>query len=242
MVLKLEDVRAGYGTVPVLFDVDLEVQPDEFVCVLGPNGAGKTSLLRAVMGENSVFSGTISFEGQPLAKLGPERRAGLGIGVVPEGRHVWPSLSVEENLRMGAWARRRNRELIAEQIAFVLELFPRLRDRFHHRGGVLSGGEQQMVSIGRALMARPRLMLVDEPSMGLAPVAYEHVLTALGRLRRETSLAVLLVEQRAQEALDICDRAYVLASGEIQAAGTAADLEGRVLEMAYFGLAEEGKR
>lgn len=234
-MLKLESVKAGYGPVPVLFDIDLEVQADEFVCVLGPNGAGKTTLLRTVMGENRIMGGAVVFEGRPLARLGPDRRAALGIAFVPEGRHVWPSLSVEENLRLGAWARRHDTGLILEQIEFVLELFPKLGDRFRHRGAVLSGGEQQMVAIGRALMARPRLMLIDEPSMGLAPVAYEQVLAALSRLRHEAALAVLLVEQRAQEALEICERAYILAGGEIQAVGSADEVGGAVLEMAYFG-------
>jgi branched-chain amino acid transport system ATP-binding protein len=235
-VLELEGLQAGYGRVPVLFDVSMEVQEGEFVAVLGPNGAGKTSLLRSIMGGTQIRAGAIRFEGLDLAGLPEHRRANLGIGYVPEGRHVWTSLTVEENLRLGAWTQRRDSGALAEQMDFVLELFPRLRERFHLRGGLLSGGEQQMVALGRALMSRPRLVLVDEPSLGLAPLAYESVLEALSRLQNETSLAVLLVEQKAVEALELCQRAYVVAGGEIQATGTSEEIRsGAALEMAYFG-------
>lgn len=232
-MLKLERVRAGYGAIEVLFDVSLEVDEREYVCVLGPNGAGKTSLLRTIMGATRVTGGSIAFEGRNLLDIGEHRRAELGIGYVPEGRQVWPSLTVEENLGLGAWA---NRSVVRDQLQMVLELFPRLRERLRHRGGVLSGGEQQMVAIGRALMSRPRLMLIDEPSMGLAPRAYEAVLDALVSLRAERPLAVLLVEQKPQEAMELCDRGYVLMGGTVQASGTDDEIRKKAgLEEVYFG-------
>ncbi|MGE0067815.1 MAG: ABC transporter ATP-binding protein [Solirubrobacterales bacterium] len=235
-MLKVENVRAGYGAVTVLFDISIEVADYEFVCVLGPNGAGKTSLLRAIMGGNRLSAGSVTFDGTALHTLPEDRRAGLGIGYVPEGRHVWPSLTVEENLRLGAWARRRDRGLVGEQMDRVLELFPRLQERFRSRGGVLSGGEQQMVAIGRALMSSPRLILIDEPSIGLAPVAYEAVFEALSRLQKESAVAVLLVEQKVQEALSLCERAYILTGGSIQTSGSTDEISaGEAIEMAYFG-------
>lgn len=235
-MLKLEGVRAAYGTIPVLFDIHLELHAGESVSVLGPNGAGKTSLLRAIMGANDVVGGTIEFEGQNLAGLPEHRRADLGIGYVPEGRHVWPTLTVEENLLLGAWSRRRKKAELRSQLDAVLDLFPRLQERYHSRGGVLSGGEQQMVAVGRALMSKPRLLLVDEPSIGLSPLAYENVFQALSRLQATGELAVLLVEQKAQEALSLCSKAYVLVSGTIQASGSADEIrEGASLQEAYFG-------
>lgn len=232
-MLRLERVRAGYGAIEVLFDISLEVAEREFVCVLGPNGAGKTSLLRTIMGAARVTGGAIEFEGRDLVHLPEHRRAELGIGYVPEGRQVWPSLTVDENLRLGAWA---NRSVVPEQFEVVLTLFPRLRERLRHRGGVLSGGEQQMVAIGRALMSKPRLMLIDEPSLGLAPLAYEAVLDALVSLRAERPLAVLLVEQKAQEAVELCDRAYVLMGGIVQASGARDEIRKKAaLEEVYFG-------
>ena len=242
MLLEVEGLRAGYGALPILHGLDLEVGEREFVSMLGPNGAGKTTLLRAILGACTVHGGSVRLDGRELTGRPPHERAALGIGHVPEGRHVWPSLTVRENLLLGAWSlERRRRSVEASRLMeYVLEVFPQLQERLRLPGAVLSGGEQQMLSIGRALMAAPRLLLVDEPSIGLAPVAVQAVVDALRRLKEEGDFAVLLVEQSAQEALELCDRAYVLNRGRVQASGASRELIGsEALEAAYFGMAGE---
>jgi len=239
VLLELKDVRAGYGAMTVLHGIDLTVDESEFVAMLGPNGAGKSTVLRAILGGCAIHGGTIQWNGQSLLGRRAHERAPLGIGHVPEGRHVWPSLTVRENLLLGSWSLRRRRpgDDITRRLDYVLEIFPRLGERLKLPAAVLSGGEQQMLSIGRALMGRPRLLLVDEPSIGLAPVAVEAVVDALARLKQSGELALLLVEQSAPEALELCDRAYVLNRGQVQASGTATELiHSDALESAYFGL------
>ena len=236
-MLDIDNLNAGYRHVRVLHDVCLTVAAGEVVGVLGPNGAGKSTLLRAIGGACSVYGGSIVFAGQPLDGKPDHARAALGVAHVPEGRRIWPSLTVEENLLVGAWRlprAERNREA-ARELDRVLELFPRLRARLRARAAVLSGGEQQMLAIGRALMGKPTLMLIDEPSIGLAPIMVEAVMTALQRLRQNQDLAIVLVEQRTQEALDLCDRIYILSRGRMLDGGRRREaLTREVIEAAYF--------
>jgi branched-chain amino acid transport system ATP-binding protein len=236
-MLAIDNLHAGYRHVRVLQEVSLTVGAGEAVGVLGPNGAGKTTLLRAIAGTCSVYGGRIAFAGEPLDGKPDYVRAGLGIAHVPEGRRIWPSLTVEENLLMGAWrlpvaARRREASQLIEH---VIDLFPRLSERLRARAAVLSGGEQQMLAIGRALMAKPVLMLIDEPSIGLAPIMVEAVMAALQRLRQNQHLAVILVEQRIQEALDLCNRIYILSRGRMLNRGQPREaLTREAIEAAYF--------
>jgi branched-chain amino acid transport system ATP-binding protein len=236
-MLAIDNLEAGYRHVRVLQDVSLTVGAGEAVGVLGPNGAGKTTLLRSIAGTCSVYGGRIAFAGQPLDGKPDYVRAELGIAHVPEGRRIWPSLTVEENLLMGAWrlpvaARRREASRLIEH---VIDLFPRLRERLRARAAVLSGGEQQMLAIGRALMAKPVLMLIDEPSIGLAPIMVEAVMAALQRLRQNQDLAIILVEQRIQEALDLCNRIYILGRGRMLNRGQPREALTRdAIEAAYF--------
>jgi branched-chain amino acid transport system ATP-binding protein len=236
-MLEIENLHAGYRRVRVLHDVTLSVATGEAVGVLGPNGAGKTTLLRAIAGICSVYGGSIVLAGQALDGKPDHERAALGVAHVPEGRRVWPSLTVEENLMMGAWrlpSAERKREL-HQLLDYVIDHFPRLRERLQARAAVLSGGEQQMLAIGRALMSKPRLLLVDEPSIGLAPIMVEAVMEALGRLRQNQDLSIILVEQRTQELIDLCDRIYILSRGRMIDAGRKREMLTReAIEAAYF--------
>jgi branched-chain amino acid transport system ATP-binding protein len=236
--LTVSGLAAGYGRVPVLHEVTLKVGTGEFVAVLGPNGAGKTTTLRALMGIATVTAGTLTLDDVDLGRRTAQQRAGLGVGYVPEGRRVWASLTVSDNLRAGALGVRRRvpRGEIGALVDEVLEIFPSLKPRLKVRAGMLSGGEQQMVAIGRALMSRPRLLLVDEPSIGLAPVAVEAVAEALHGLHGRGGLSVLLVEQRVDIAAEICTRAYVLNRGEVVQSGLMDDLYETLTED-YFGKA-----
>ena len=216
-MLSLSRVRAGYGETVVLEDVDLELPERGALAVLGRNGVGKTTLLATVMGHTSFHSGKVQFNGKPIAHLPVYERSKLGIGYVPQERLIFPSLSVEENLdvarRPGRWTTER-----------VYELFPRLRERRSAMGNQLSGGEQQMLSIGRALMGNPSLLLMDEPLEGLAPIIVETLLRALKRLMTEDSLAMLLVEQHAKLALQVTQYALVLNRGRVSYSGPSAEL------------------
>jgi branched-chain amino acid transport system ATP-binding protein len=234
-MLELKSVHAGYGTFQALFDVSLEVQPAEAVGVIGPNGAGKTTLMRAISGLIRPTSGSIMMENADLVSTPAHRIVELGIAHVPENRRLFPQMSVEDNLRMGAFMPAA-RPKFGQRLAFVYDLFPRLRERRTQLAGTLSGGEQQMCAIGRALMSEPRLLLLDEPSSGLAPVVVQQLFELLKRIRAG-GLTVLIVEQNVQQVLRVVDRAYVLEAGKIRAGGTAAALlESAAIREAYLGV------
>src|SRR5262249_26380263 len=211
-MLQLKAVRAGYGTFQALFDVSLEVRQAEAVGVIGPNGAGKTTLMRAISGLIRPTSGSIVMEDVDLVRTLAHRIVSLGIAHVPENRRLFPQMTVEDNLRMGGFMRAARPKFL-ERLAVVYELFPRLRERRSQLAGTLSGGEQQMCAIGRALMSEPRLLLLDEPSAGLAPVVVQQLFELLKRIRAG-GLTVLIVEQNVQQVLRVVDRAYVLEAGK----------------------------
>ena len=234
-MLGLTGVRAGYGTFQALFDVSLEVRAGEAVGVIGPNGAGKTTLMRVVSGLIRPTAGTVVMESVDLLATAPHRIVETGIAHVPESRRLFPRMSVEDNLRMGAFTPSA-RPKFRRRLDFVYELFPRLRERRRQLAGSMSGGEQQMCAIGRALMSEPRLLLLDEPSAGLAPVVVDQVFALLQRIRA-AGVTVLIVEQNVQQVLHVVDRAYVLEAGSIRAAGAAADLlQSDSIRAAYLGV------
>ena len=233
-MLSVENLKSGYGRIEALHGVSLTVAAGEIVTLVGANGAGKTTLLRAISGVQPITAGRILFEGRPIERLPGHARVALGMAQVPEGRQLFAPLSVEDNLKLGAWTRRdADRET---ELAQVYALFPMLASRRHAAAGTLSGGQQQMLAIGRALMAKPRLLLLDEPSMGLAPMLVDQILGVVAGLKR-TGLTVLLVEQNARAALAIADRGYVVETGRIAASGSAAELlaDDRV-QAAYLGV------
>jgi branched-chain amino acid transport system ATP-binding protein len=233
-VLSVEQVRSSYGRIEALHGVSIEVGRGEIVTLLGANGAGKSTLMRAISGVQPISAGRIRFDDRPLEGMSGHARVALGIAQVPEGRQVFAPLSVEDNLRLGAWPRRNAR--LDVELASVYELFPVLASRRRISAGMLSGGEQQMLAIGRALMAKPRLLLLDEPSMGLAPMLVEQILDVVRGLK-EAGLTVLLVEQNARAALAIADRGYVIETGRIATSGSSDELlaDARV-QAAYLGV------
>jgi branched-chain amino acid transport system ATP-binding protein len=234
-MLELRAVDAGYATFQALFGVSLEVQAGEAVGVIGPNGAGKTTLMRVISGLIRPRSGSITMEGADILATAPHRIVGLGIAHVPENRRLFPRLTVEDNLKMGAFMPAA-RAKFADRLAFVFELFPRLKERRHQMAGTMSGGEQQMCAIGRALMSEPRLLLLDEPSAGLAPVVVQQVFELVKRIRAG-GLTVLIVEQNVQQVLKVVDRAYLLEAGTIRASGTSAEmLASDTIKQAYLGV------
>jgi branched-chain amino acid transport system ATP-binding protein len=234
-VLTLAQVAAGYGTFRALVDVTLEVRAGEAVAVIGPNGAGKTTLLRAISKLIELSAGEIRLEGALLNQVPAHRVIELGVAHVPENRRLFPRLSVEENLRIGAYTPAA-RARFAERLAYVYELFPRLRERRTQLAGTLSGGEQQMCAIGRGLMSGPKLLLLDEPSAGLAPVVVQQVFELVQRIRAE-GFTVLIVEQNIRQVLQVVDRAYLLEIGQIKLSGTAAELlASDDIRRAYIGL------
>ena len=234
-MLSLVDVSAGYGSFHALFGVSLEVAAGETVGVIGPNGAGKTTLMRVISGLVTAFGGGITLEGRSILGIPAYRIVERGIAHVPENRRLFPRLSVEDNLRIGAFVATA-RAHFAEQLGWVYELFPRLQERRAQPAGTLSGGEQQMCAIGRALMSRPRLLLMDEPSAGLAPLVVQEVFDLIRRIRAE-GLTVLIVEQNIQQVLEVVDRAYLLEVGAIRLAGSSSELKNNeFLRKAYMGL------
>ena len=233
MMLEFKPVNTFYGRVQALHDVSLSVRKGEIVTLIGANGAGKSTLLMTLCGDPRAASGSILYEGQELIGQSTPEIIRKGIAVAPEGRRVFARLTVEENLAMGAFfSDKSERE---QQLAHVLELFPRLKERFAQRAGTMSGGEQQMLAIGRALMCRPRLLLLDEPSLGLAPLIIARIFETIEQLREE-GVTVFLVEQNANQALKLADRGYVLENGRIVMEGSGQELlaDARVRE-AYLG-------
>jgi branched-chain amino acid transport system ATP-binding protein len=233
-VLELAGVTAGYGAFAALWDVSLRVGRGEAVAVVGPNGAGKTTLLRVISGLVPPRAGTLTFDGRPLAGLPPHEVVARGIAHVPEGRRIFPRLDVADNLKMGAFVPAARRHF-ADSLARVYGLFPVLAERRRQRAGTLSGGEQQMLAIGRALMSRPAIILLDEPSMGLAPVMVRRVFDLIRRVREE-GYTILVVEQNVRQVLKLVDRAYLLEVGRIRTEGRAADLADQpFVRQAYVG-------
>jgi len=234
-MLSLAAVSAGYGSFQALFGVSLEVPQGEAVGVIGPNGAGKTTLMRVISGLLPLREGVMTLEGRSVGGLPAHRMVEQGIAHVPENRRLFPRLSVEDNLRIGAFIPQA-RQRFAEQIERIYTLFPRLKDRREQLAGTLSGGEQQMCAIGRALMSKPKILLMDEPSAGLAPLVVAQVFELVQRIRAE-GLTVLIVEQNVQQVLEVVDRAYLLEVGAIKLAGTAADLRNNdFIRKSYMGL------
>jgi branched-chain amino acid transport system ATP-binding protein len=223
-MLRVQEVHAGYGATPILFGVSLEVREGEAVALLGRNGMGKTTLMKAVMGFLRPWRGVIEFDGRRLDGLRPHEIARLGVGLVPENRRIFPGLTVRENLELGLSAvERRTAALRRERLATVFQHFPRLRERIEQPGKTLSGGEQQMLAIGRVMMAGARIILMDEPTQGLAPAMVRHIREMIQELKR-LRVTVLLVEQNARMALNVCDRGYILEKGLIVFEGGAREL------------------
>jgi branched-chain amino acid transport system ATP-binding protein len=234
-VLELKNIDAGYGGFQALFDVSMTVRAGEAVAVIGSNGAGKTTLLRVISGLLPAAGGDMTMEGVSLRTIAPHRIVEAGIAHVPESRRLFPRLSVESNLKMGAFIPAA-RKKFAERLAYAYGLFPRLKERRMQLAGTLSGGEQQMCAIARALMSGPKLVLLDEPSMGLAPVIVAQVFELVRRIRAE-GYTVLIVEQNVSQVLKIVDRAYLLEVGRVKASGTAAELlASDEIRKAYMGL------
>ena len=234
-MLELKRVSAGYGSFQALFDVDLMVKAGEAVAVLGPNGAGKTTLLRVISRLLESRQGELWMEGRRYDALPAWDVIGLGIAQVPEGRRLFPRLSVEDNLRIGAYLPAARAQL-ASRLEFVYSLFPRMRERRHQAAGTLSGGEQQMCAIGRALMSGPRLLLLDEPSAGLAPVVVQSIFSLIRRIRAE-GYTVLIVEQNVRQVLGVVDRAYLMETGRMRASGTSAQMQDNdAVRKAYLGI------
>ncbi len=234
-MLRLEDLHVGYGPIAAVRGLDLVVEEGELVALVGANGAGKTSTLLAAAGVLKPTRGRIRFAGKDITRLPPERVVALGIATVPETRDVFPDLTVRENLRLGAYVRRGDRAGYARDLEAQCSLFPVLGERLDQAAGFLSGGEQQQLAIARALMSRPRLLMLDEPSLGLAPALVDRVFALVAGLRRE-GRTILLVEQNVRQTLAIADRAYLLELGRVKASGTPAELAARVdLASAYLG-------
>jgi branched-chain amino acid transport system ATP-binding protein len=235
-MLDIDNIEVFYGDSQALYGLSLSVEQGEIVTLLGSNGAGKTTTLRAVAGISKPASGDIRFENKSLLDAPPHERADLGIALVPEGRELWSQMTVKENLELGAYSSQA-RNQSARSLEYVFDLFPRLKEREGQLAGSLSGGEQQMCAIGRALMTKPRLLMFDEPSLGLAPMLVSQVFETIRRLHEEQGLTILLVEQNLIKALEVADRGYVIETGRIQTEGaSAALLEEEGIRSAYLGI------
>lgn len=233
-MLKIEDLHVGYGPVEVLHGINIDFHESRIVTVLGSNGAGKSTLLKTISGILKPKMGVILFEGVSINALDPSKIASLGVVHIPEGRHIFPNLTVKENLLLGGYFR--NTKENKETLDFVLKLFPILKDRLEQKGGTLSGGEQQMLAIGRGLMGKPKLLLLDEPSLGLAPKVTSEIFKVIRHLAQEEGVLVLLVEQNARKALDIADEGYVLVLGRCVLNGSSKELkENEEVKKLYLG-------
>jgi branched-chain amino acid transport system ATP-binding protein len=233
-LLEVHDVHTFYGTIEALKGVSLEVEEGEIVTLIGSNGAGKSTTLRSISGLTPPRQGVIRFDGEEIGETPPQDIVRLGISQAPEGRHCFPRMTVRENLELGAFLRR-EREAVEHDLERVWELFPRLKERERQKAGTMSGGEQQMLAIGRALMASPRLLLLDEPSMGLAPILVERIYETIAQINR-LGTTILLVEQNANYALEVSDRGYVLETGSVALADRSDNLrENQDVQRAYLG-------
>ncbi len=239
-MLELNDVRARYGAITALRGISLQVSQGELVALLGVNGAGKSTTLGCIAGVLKPWQGSIIFEGAPIVGKSPEQIARLGISLVPEGRAIFPSLTVEENLRLGAFIQK-EKSAFKRLLEEVFELFPVLKERLQQAGGTLSGGEQQQLAIARALMSTPRLLMLDEPSLGLAPALVDQIFELITRLHQR-GVTILLVEQNVERSLAIVDRAYLMNTGLIENQGTAEQLRAHAdIESVYMGVKQNKK-
>ena len=224
MHLEIKDLQVFYGKIEAIKGISFHVDQGEIVTLIGANGAGKTTTLKTISGLRPVSGGQIIFDGEDISKVPAHLRTAMGISMAPEGRGIFPGMTVLENLEIGKYFRKDRKNEMAEDIAEVYELFPRLKERASQAGGTLSGGEQQMLAIGRALMSRPKVLLLDEPSMGLAPMMIQNIFNIITRINKELGTTILLVEQNAQQALQRANRAYVLETGKIVKEAVAKDL------------------
>jgi branched-chain amino acid transport system ATP-binding protein len=237
-LLEITDLVCAYGPLVAVSNASMSIRQGECVCIVGPNGAGKTTLLSNIAGVHAPRSGSIFLNGKLIDGFGPERIAKLGVSLVPEGRRIFGTLTIEENMRIGATVRRRSGG-VAEDIERLLTIFPVLRTRFRTEAGKLSGGEQQMLAIARALMSRPILLLIDEPSLGLAPLVIDRVYEVLAELRANSSITIVIVEQNTARIADIADRIHVVRNGRIVLSGTPSELAGTdAIDDAYFGFGQ----
>ena len=235
-MLEINNLQVNYGPVIAVKKVDLFVNQGETVVLLGANGAGKSSTLLSIAGVANKLLGKVKFSGQDITKFSPEKILTLGIATVPENRDIFPDLSVKENLVLGGYINRKKNNILQDTIEEVYNLFPILSERNSQVAGTLSGGEQQMLAIGRALMSKPKILLLDEPSLGLAPTIVEKIYEHIKQLKKNTNLTILLVEQHAMKALSIADRVYFLRLGEIVSSGKASDLKEKTdFKKIYFG-------
>lgn len=238
-MLVIKNMEAYYDRIQALKGISLHVSKGEIVCLIGANGAGKTTTLQSISGLITHIEGDILLEGKTIKNKSPEKIVRLGIAQAPEGRQIFAPLSVPDNLRLGAYTRN-NKTDISRDIEWIFHLFPRLAERRNNLAGVLSGGEQQMLALGRALMARPKILLLDEPSMGLAPLIIKEIFNVIGQLKQE-GMTILLVEQNAKAALKVSDRGYVLETGKIVLSGTAEELmQSKDIQRAYLGRSVDG--
>ncbi|MGJ7614914.1 MULTISPECIES: ABC transporter ATP-binding protein [unclassified Variovorax] len=234
-MLKIESVKVSYGAIEAVKGVSLEVRAGEVVTIIGANGAGKSTLLKSIVGLEPVAEGRVLIDGNDCTRVPAHQRVGLGVALSPEGRGVFPDQTVRENLMLGAYSRRGDKAFVDRAIEREFARFPRLKERQHQPSGTLSGGEQQMLAIARALMSEPRLLLLDEPSLGLAPLIIKDIFDAIRQLR-SSGLTILLVEQMAKQALGVADRAYVLETGRITLEGSGRELlDNPKVKAAYLG-------
>jgi branched-chain amino acid transport system ATP-binding protein len=240
-MLELQEVHARYGAITALRGISIQVRQGELVALLGVNGAGKSTTLGCTAGVLKPWQGSITFEGVPIVGKSPEQIARLGISLVPEGRDIFPSLTVEENLRLGAFTQK-EKSAYRRNLEEVFELFPVLKERLQQAGGTLSGGEQQQLAIARALMSSPRLLMLDEPSLGLAPALVDQIFELITRLHQR-GVTILLVEQNVERSLEIVDRAYLMNTGLIESQGTAEQLRSHAdIESVYMGVKSQDKK
>lgn len=235
-MLEINGISTYYGNIQALHEVSLKINEGEIITLIGANGAGKTTTLLSVSGIVQPKQGEILFKGEPIHRMKPDKIVQMGICQVPEGRHIFPYLTVSENLDLGAFLRK-DRDGIKKDLEQIYDLFPRLAERRHQQGGTLSGGEQQMLAISRALMARPRLLLLDEPSLGLAPLIVQQIFEIIKRIKEESGTTIFLVEQNANLALKVADRGYVMETGRVTMEDRASNLlSNKDVKKAYLGI------